>query len=208
MVPQPITAGQKFYRWTVLRPSRKDGKKQFYECRCECGTKRDVRKDQLKSGTSKSCGCWKAEVAREQIIRLSTTHGMAGKLRTRTYNIWKGMRKRCLNPNDKAFMHYGGRGIRICARWSRYENFLADMGEVPDGSSIDRIDVNGNYEPSNCRWANRLEQANNTRTTLLYRFYGKTLTLRQWCGTLGLPYQRVYQRIFKLGWPPSKALGL
>ena len=128
--------------------------------------------------------------------------------KTRTYAIWKGIRKRCLNPNDANFMHYGARGIAVCKRWGNFSSFLEDMGEAPEGASIDRIDVNGNYEPSNCRWANKTEQMNNMRTNLFYRFYGKTLTLKQWCEELGVPYQRVYQRIFKLGWPPSKALGL
>ena len=204
-----MTAGRRFHRWMVLRESRNDHGKLFYKCRCDCGQIRDVRKDQLTRGISKSCGCLKAEVAGEQITRLSTTHGMAGRnSRTRTYNIWKGIRKRCRNPNDKAFMNYGGRGIAICKRWENYAAFAKDMGEAPEGASIDRIDVNGNYEPANCRWANPKEQMNNMRSNLLYRFYGHTATLKQWCEKLGLPYQRVYQRIFKLGWPPSKALGL
>lgn len=200
--------GKIFKRWTVIRYSHADKRKTVYWlCKCACGVERPVRAGQLTRGISKSCGCWKIDVAREQIIRLSTTHGQAPRQgRTRTYGIWKGMRKRCNNPADKAYPSYGGRGITVCKRWDNYANFLADMGEVPFGYSIDRINCNGNYEPSNCRWTDKLTQANNTRSNIYFKHNGELLTLKQWADKIGIPYLTLYQRIFKLGWPFSKAI--
>lgn len=126
--------------------------------------------------------------------------------KTRTYSIWKGMRKRCNNKNTKNFSSYGGRGISVCARWSDYALFLADMGEAPLGHSIDRINVNGNYEPGNCRWVGSKEQANNMRTNIFFKKDGELLTLKQWAEKSGIPYLTLYQRIFKLGWSFNKAI--
>lgn len=195
--------GRTFGRWTVLGLAPYRTAKEFYECRCKCGTYRDVRKDQLTRGVSKSCGCLKAEIARNQIVRLSTTHGMSG---STTHEIWKGMRKRCNNSKDKNYKNYGGRGIRVCARWDDFAKFLSDMGERPKGMTIERIDNDGNYEPKNCRWASQKEQANNKREGLLYRIDGEIHTLSQWCEKLGIPYHRAYQRIFRLHWTLKRAL--
>jgi hypothetical protein len=193
----------RFHRWTVLGFSHKDGKRSFYTCRCQCGVERPVRRDQLTRGVSKSCGCWKIEVAREQIIRLFTTHGMSNK--TRTYSVWKDMRKRCLNKATNGYKNYGGRGIKVCDRWNDYTKFLSDMGEAPPGKSIDRIDNDGEYSPKNCRWADKQTQANNTRSNIFIRFNGKTLTLKQWSRELGMPYGMLWQRIYRLSWPIKKA---
>lgn len=193
----------KFNRWTVIAFSHKSGKKQFFSCLCECGTEGVVRKDQLTRGISKSCGCWKREVSKEQIIRLSTTHGLANK--SKSYSIWKHITQRCLNKNNPSYKNYGGRGITICERWKDYANFFADMGDCPEGMSIDRIDNNGNYEPSNCRWADKKTQANNTRTNIFIKHDGETLTIKQWSEKLSIPYLTLYQRIFKLSWPIKRA---
>lgn len=197
--------GERFSRWMVLELSRNDHGKLFYKCECDCGVIRDVRKDQLVRGVSKSCGCLKAEVAAEQIKRLSITHGAS---QSRTYKIWKGMRKRCNNPSCKQYKHYGGRGIKVCERWGSFESFLADMGECPPHLSIDRIDVNGDYSPDNCRWATKKQQMNNTQVQVLLNYRGDVLTIAEWADKLGVPYHRLYQRIFKLKWPLNKALEL
>jgi len=115
------------------------------------------------------------------------------------------MRKRCINPAERSWSKYGGRGISVCKRWDKFENFLADMGEAPKKFSIDRIDVNGDYKPSNCRWADAKQQANNTRTNLLVRYAGKEMTLKQWAEELEIPYHRLYQRILRLSWPIERA---
>lgn len=129
-------------------------------CLCDCGQHRVVRGADLRKQHSMSCGCsWKDSP--------STTHGHARHKskggNTPTYRSWASMRLRCRDPQQKAWPSYGGRGIRVCDRWQAFENFLADMGERPDGTSIDRIDPNGHYEPGNCRWATRSEQGKTKR---------------------------------------------
>lgn len=109
------------------------------------------------------------------------------------------MKLRCLNPNNHAFSDYGGRGIKICEEWMAFENFLADMGERPDNMTLDRIDVNGNYEPSNCRWATMKEQCNNRRSNFNITHQGRTQTLTQWCEELGLNYPNAQYHCIKHG---------
>jgi hypothetical protein len=123
-----------------------------------------------------------------------------------TYNSWKGMLRRCFAPNDKRFKDYGGRGITVCDDWRVFENFLADMGPRPDHSySLDRKDVNGNYEPSNCRWVIRKVNDRNKRETIYIEFRGVRKPLIDWCELLGKPYDTVIQRI-KTGWSHEEAL--
>jgi hypothetical protein len=120
---------------------------------------------------------------------------------------WKRMRKRCSNPNATQFQDYGGRGIKVCERWKKFENFLADMGTRPGiGYSIDRIDVNGNYCPENCRWATAKEQANNTRRNRILVAFGKEMTLKQWAETTGLPDYCIRLRIDRYNWSIEQAL--
>jgi homospermidine synthase len=115
------------------------------------------------------------------------------------------MRHRCNNMDAVGYQHYGGRGIKVCERWNSFEKFLADMGERPAGHSIDRIDVNGNYEPDNCRWATAEAQRNNTRRSIFLTHNGETKTVRQWADALGMPYGKLRSRI-KRGWTTERAL--
>jgi hypothetical protein len=131
-----------------------------WKCVCTCGTERVVASRDLASGKSVSCGCYRLEVAGDG----RRTHGMS---ESRAYNIWLGMKRRCLRKTDGRYPLYGGRGITVCKRWLKFENFYKDMGEPPEGHSIDRINNNKGYTPSNCRWATQKEQVNNSRSTKL-----------------------------------------
>jgi hypothetical protein len=149
-------AGLKFNRLTVIGKSnivRSSG--ALWECRCDCGTLVLVNSLKLRGGSTKSCGCYRSEV------NPNLKHGVANK--TRTYRSWKEMRQRCLNPNSDKWKWYGGRGITISKEWDSFEVFLLDMGERPEGKSIDRIDSDGNYCKDNCKWSTPKEQAMTNR---------------------------------------------
>lgn len=159
--------GRRFGRLTVLGENgRSPCRSRMYLCRCDCGKETAVRANALRSGNTKSCGCWARDRARFALALYRTKHGCAGGGRkTSEYNAWCCLRERCARPNHPFWKHYGGRGITVCDRWLHsFENFLADVGPRPGpGYSIDRINNDGNYEPGNVRWATRTQQANNQR---------------------------------------------
>lgn len=149
--------GQRFNRLTAIGMiGRSKNGYIIWECFCDCGNMTNVTSDKLRNKHTQSCGCLRRDRAREK----NTTHG---KYYHRIYSIWRGILSRCNNPNHDAFSNYGGRGIQVCERWLKFENFFADMGDPPEGLTIDRINVNGNYEPNNCRWATWSKQNLNKR---------------------------------------------
>lgn len=173
-------SGASFYHWKVLSYSHTIQKERYYHCQCICGNKKVVSIRSLKRGKSKSCCHFGA-------INNRKTHGEANK--SREYAIWRAMKYRCLIPTCKEYRYYGGRGILICDRWiNSFENFLKDMGRRPTPNhSIDRYpDKNGNYEPSNCRWATSKEQANNTRRNVFLEYAGISMTIGNWTKLIGL----------------------
>lgn len=189
-------AGRKVGRWTVIRHSRSVGKLHWWLCKCECGIEKEVLAKSLRNGDSNSCGCLKNEL----IGNRRRTHAMCG---TYIYRVWQNMNGRC---RDKANDTYGGRGVSVCERWASFENFLADMGQPPTHKhEIDRKDPNGNYEPSNCRWATNKEQNNNKRNNHAITFNGETLNLQQWADKLGISSSLLCTRL-KRGMPLDKAL--
>ena len=169
-------------------------------CRCRCGNEVVVWGPQLRRGVTKSCGCRKAEVARQR----ATTHGAS---KTPMYAVWCAMHQRCTNPKNSAYARYGGRGISVCRRWKAFKNFLADMGECPDTLTIERIDNSGNYEPGNCRWASRRDQANNRRARNCARYETPRgmLTVAEIAATAGITTQSVEHRI-RQGYSPERLI--
>jgi hypothetical protein len=152
--------GKVFSRLTVVEFAGRDhaGKIMWF-CSCECGGERTTRADSLRSGGAKSCGCLNKEVI-AQIGHANRTHGKFGQ---KIYTTWNSMIIRCTNPKMESYKYYGALGVTVCEAWFKFENFYADMGDVPPGKTLDRKDPYGNYEPGNCRWATRLEQAHNKR---------------------------------------------
>lgn len=188
-----VRPNDRFGRWTVIdEGAPRNGDGRSVRVRCECGTERTLRIYTIIYGYSKSCGCDRST----PII-----HGAVG---TPTYETWRGMKDRCRNPRHRAFRNYGGRGIIICERWHIFENFLADMGERPPGRTLDRIDNNGNYEPSNCRWATREQQINNRSMSRYIEFNGERLTISEWAKRLNI---RIGAMIYRLRhWPIERAM--
>jgi len=156
--------GNRFGMLVVTARAGSQNRKKTWHCVCDCGGKSIATTGNLNSGNSKSCGCEQ----RDAMVRARTTHGQSSReKRTRAYSAWANMLNRCKNKADAKYPRWGGRGIRVCKRWHKYENFLADMGEPPEGLSLDRKDNDGDYKPSNCRWANAEVQRNNQRRAKL-----------------------------------------
>ena len=185
--------GDRFYRWTVLSEQFGLASHPKVRCRCDCGTERNVDWYSLKGGGTKSCGCFRGEAAAKN----NATHGHSrvGKM-TPTYRSWQLMQRRCSNPNSEDYADYGGAGISICERWLSFENFFADMGERPVGTTLDRYpNGSGNYEPENCRWATASEQAINRKSTRWIEHDGRRLCLKQWAEELGVDRGTIANRL-------------
>ena len=192
-----VLTGLEFGRLMVVdraENSRHGGAR--WRCKCSCGNFHTVSSAALTAGKSKSCGCLKKESPYK--------HGMCG---TRTYNSWNGMKRRCYEPGNNRYKHYGGRGISVCIRWvDSFDNFYLDMGERPEGKTLDRINSNKNYYKGNCRWATSVEQARNKRTNRRFAYKGKTLLWSEWSFLLGGNSTLVYNRVLTLGWNESDAV--
>lgn len=185
--------GRRFGRWEVLNYEGFWNNNYRYKVRCKCGTEKVVAINSLKSGKSVSCGCYAKELASSK-----SKHGCCkNNQMSRLYQIWHSMIQRCCNPNDKAYKHYGGRGITVCEEWKDSKNFVdwANSHGYADNLTIDRIDTNGNYEPSNCRWADWKTQANNTRRNHYVTIEGVTHTVKEWAGIYNQNVANIYWRV-------------
>ena len=185
---------QRFGRLTAMARDRSSsGRHTKWLCRCDCGAETSVFLDALRRGASTSCGCLRSEQTQ---IR-SLTHGhQVNRRASRTLKSYRHAKSRCLNPSDQKYPLYGGRGIRMCNRWlNSFENFLSDMGECPPGLTLDRIDVNGDYEPGNCRWASNHTQSRNKTTNVFVHHDGADMILKDFATEMGVNYKSLHSRI-------------
>lgn len=189
---------KKFGRLTVLeKTNERKNKKVIWLCKCTCGNVKTVRSTDLVSGNIVSCGCLQKELLKNG---LSKKHGMS---KTPTYETWFCMKNRCNNPKDARYKDYGGRGIKVCKKWYKFENFYEDMGVRPKNKTIDRINNNRGYEPSNCKWSTRAEQSNNMRSNRYICYKENIKTMSEWSRCLGIKLTTLRQRI-KSGWSVEK----
>lgn len=181
-------------RYGMLTVVKYDGNGRW-TVKCDCGNVKHMLTRNFKYGQNKGCGC--------QTGKKSGTHNMHD---TRIYGIWEGMKARCQNPNNIYYHNYGGRGISLCSEWQKFDNFYKWSMEngYNDKLTIDRINSNGNYEPSNCQWSTRKAQANNTRRNHYIEFNGETKTIAEWADVLGISYDTMRWRF--RNWSVEKAL--
>jgi len=202
--------GQIFGRLTVISEGERSGKGNYirnWNCVCDCGGINSITQGSLIRGLTNSCGC----IHKEVMSVVKTTHGESKKgLNSREYRIWSGIKTRCYNTKNKRYNSYGGRGIKVCDRWlNSFEIFLSDMGRRPSTNhSIDRIDVNADYEPSNCKWATTKEQSRNTTKNHWIEFDGRRQIITDWATELGtydsyigyrlkkgIPFETIYKSL-------------
>jgi hypothetical protein len=199
--------GQRFGRLVVQRKLdvRDSDNRIMWACLCDCGAFTQVSGHHLRSGNTKSCGCLQKEAIRIT-AKSNAKHGEAGK--TRLYNIWKGMKKRCLSPSHKSYSSYGGRGITICDEWLEYVPFMqwAIANGYKQGLTLERVDNNGPYSPENCRWATCKVQANNRRNSVILEYDGQAKTLAMWAEERNVNLYTLWDRIKRYNWPIKKAL--
>ncbi|HEV3223934.1 MAG TPA: hypothetical protein VGZ90_13690 [Puia sp.] len=188
----------------ISRQSKKinNRSRTFWTCKCDCGKIKIIDLDHLQSGHTKSCGC---ESSKHRLKYINITHGDS---KSKEFKAWRAIKSRCSNKKLKCYPHYGGRGIKVSDNWiNSYSTFLSDMGRAPTANhSIERIDNNGDYDPSNCKWATKKEQANNTRSNTFITYKGEILTMGQWAEKMGLSKSTLSNRINYYKWPIEKAL--
>ena len=195
--------GQKFGMLTVIKRGENDKNNHTtWICKCDCGNIKQISANNLRTDKSKSCGCRVKESARKRF----STHG---ETKTRLYKIWAEMKSRCYNPYSTSYKNYGARGITVDVVWKddfiSFKNWAIENG-YSDELTIDRIDVNGNYEPSNCRWATYEQQANNKRNNHLITYNNETHTIAEWSRITNIKYDTIERRINRSKWSVEKAL--
>lgn len=188
---EDVTIGKVYGKLTIIGTGNNSRycKDRTWLCKCECGNEVEIQEMKLKTGWTKSCGCFRSMTT---TLR-KTRHGFS---HTRLHDIWCGIKSRCTNANTKSYKHYGGRGIKICDEWLKFENFRdwSYKHGYADNLSIDRIDVNGDYSPLNCRWVDIVTQMNNTTRTVLLTYNGETHSLAEWARILNVNYHALKRR--------------
>ena len=193
--------GERFGRLIVVEKAGPNThRKMRWLCRCDCGNQLIVLGDSLRNGRIQSCGCLQKELTSKRF----STHN---KSEERIYRIWKTMKNRCNNPNYKWYVNYGGRGIKVCDEWQKFESFYewSMVSGYTETLTLDRINFNGNYEPSNCRWVDMVTQNNNKRTNHRITFNNETHTMKEWSRILGIKYSVLENRLNKYKWSVEKA---
>ena len=191
--------GQKRNMLRVISFAHQTNGRNYWNCLCDCGALKILAWVEISKGKVKSCGCFQDTFPRVQF----RTHGKSSFVE---YRIWAGMKHRCLDTKCREYKRYGGRGIKFCSRWESFEKFLSDMGKRPTPEhSLDRIDNDGNYEPSNCRWGTRHQQANNRSNNVRLTLDGVTDSLMNWSRKLGIKHGTLRQRLSR-GMSPEEAM--
>lgn len=196
--------GQTFGRLTVISFSHKDKREKFFwNCKCICGKEKVIRGEKLRSGNTRSCGCLQREVRG----KAKRKHGMTN---SKLYTIWLNMKSRCRYPGNTMYHNYGGRGIKYCDEWNDFEEFKtwAENAGYKEGLSLERIDVDGNYEPENCKWIPISQQSLNQRRSHRVTAFGKTQTIKEWADESGIKYDTIERRINCYGWSPEEAVSV
>lgn len=189
--------GQTFNLLTVVGAPTVVGRRTMYPCTCQCGSLSTVEGSALKGGKTKSCGCLKR-------VGGHTTHGMSN---TPVYRTWMSMLSRCNNPSSTSYPRYGGLGVEVCERWHSFENFYADMGDKPEGMSIERKENSKGYYKENCKWATPVEQAKNRRSTTYVRVHGRILSFADAVRRFGaVSYHVAKNRVNRDGWSAARAI--
>lgn len=196
-----LTVVDAYMRITEGKP-----RQRYFLCKCRCGNEKLVHGDGIRKQRIKSCGCWKSVVDSRKAKEMGDSNFKHGLSRSRIYKIWDAMLYRCFNENDRSYDNYGGRGITVCKEWLSFDKFYEDMKDgYTDDMTIERIDVNGNYEKNNCKWITMLDQQNNKRNTVYIEFDGKNMTINEWAKLIGVSRGAIYQRL-KAGKPIEKVL--
>jgi hypothetical protein len=191
--------GKKISKWNVIQRVYKKKNITHWLCKCECGVHSFVIACHLLGGKSTKCKtCHNKEAVKNRPLK----HGHAIRnISRKEYSSWNSMKNRCRNLHDDHWKNYGGRGITFCDSWNNFETFFKDMGKCPLNHTLDRIDVNGNYSPENCRWASHKTQCENKRNNVFFEIKGIRKTKTQWAREYGIPYTSFSRLIKKHGWP-------
>lgn len=195
--------GHRYGRLVAMHVEPSPDRRRRWRFACDCGAQIVVPLERVRGGLTNSCGCLRRDATRDRSLR----HGhKVGRVETRTYKAYSHAKARCFNPMDEKYPQYGGRGITMCREWvDDFSAFLADMGECPPDRTLDRVDVNGHYEPRNCRWATSRQQARTRTDNVLVEHEGRNVVLKDFAAIMGVNYKSLHARVKYRGQKPHEA---